>query len=88
MITLELDRPYTVDMIQVLGQFLDGSKHLSEFDLYVGYDTDYLNNTPCPGGPFAYPVTNRYGTRTRGTDWVNGAEVWCELDGMFVSFVR
>ena len=72
----------------VLGQFLDTSKQLSEFELYVGYDTDYVNNNPCPDGPFAYPLTNQFGTKNRGTNWVNGVEAYCHLEGMYVSFVR
>ena len=74
-----------VDAILVLGYL---NRHISEFELYVGYDSDHTNNTPCPGGPFAYPVTNDYGTLAYGTPWVNGAEAWCALDGMYVSFVR
>ena len=69
---------------------------ISEFDLYVGYSEDYRNNTPCPNGPFAYPLDDTYGTVDwpsvgdwkSGTSWPNGVEAWCDLQGNFVSFVR
>ena len=94
-ITFKLDKPYIADAILVLGTNYD-IKHISEFQLYVGYDSDYQNNTPCPGGPFAVvgdPLTSAYGTYSagfvyRGTDWINGVETWCNLDGVYVSFVR
>ena len=59
--------------------------------MYVGYDSNYQSNTPCPGGPFAYPITSDYGqfsSHGKGTEWVNGAEAWCNLEGKYVSFVR
>ena len=91
-ITFKLDRPYLIEAILVLGMQREVTKQLSEFHLYVGYDSDYTKNTPCSGGPFAYPLTADYGTnlspRANGSDWINGAEVWCNIDGLYVSFVR
>ena len=60
-ITFELANSYLVETILVLGAS-DISFHISDFHLYVGYNPDYQHNTPCPGGPFAYPVTADYGT--------------------------
>jgi len=60
-ITWKLDKAYNVDAILLMG-FDDKDFHLSEFDLYVGYSNDYKENTPCPDGPFAYPVDSTYGT--------------------------
>ena len=60
-ITWRLDNSYTVDIILVIG-YWEIAQHISQFDLYVGSDADYSNNTPCPGGPFAYPKTADFGT--------------------------
>ena len=81
-----------VDAILVIGENVS-SRHLSEFYLYVGFDSDYTQNTQCPGGPFAFPRDSNYGTyngngKHTGTDWINGEEVWCNLPGSYVSFVR
>ena len=80
-----------VDAILLVGQD-DKDYFLSEFYLYVGYDSDYSQNTPCPGGPYAYPIDSTFGTYTGwfslGSDWPNGKEAWCNLEGRFVSFVR
>ena len=88
-ITFELANSYLVETILVLGNF-QLADQISEFHLYVGYDSDYQNNTRCPGGPFAYPLTADYGTGgiNTGTAWINGAEAWCNLMGNYVSFVR
>ena len=64
------------------------ANYLSEFHLYVGVHSDYTKNTPCPGGPFAYPLSSDYGTWAHETDWPNGAEAWCNLSGHYVTFVR
>ena len=82
-VTLELDDIYNVDAILIMGDQRFGWQ-LSEFRLYVGFDSDYTNNVECPGGPFAYPVDHTYGSG----NWVNGAEAWCNLLGKYVSFVR
>ena len=72
----------------------EASRHLSEFSLYVGYDQDYVNNTPCAGSPFlpydasTYGTYATYGGQTGGSDWPNGVEAWCNLPGDYVSFVR
>ena len=61
-ITFELDRPYKIDAILVLGAGDLIDDQISEFNIHVGYDSDYSNNTPCPNGPFAYPKTSDFGT--------------------------
>ena len=91
-ITWQLDRPYLVDAILIVGEN-DAAFFLSEFYLYVGYDSDYSNNTLCPDGPFAYPIDSTYGTHQEnniafGSEWPNGVESWCNLEGDHVSFVR
>ena len=94
-ITYQLDKAYQIDAILVMGQN-KVEWHLSEFSLYVGYDPTWSNNTPCPGGPFAMRDAN-YGTYSfpeapwpyqTGTDFPNGVEAWCPLQGNYVSFVR
>ena len=92
MITWQLDRPYLIDAILLVGQD-DTAYFLSEFYLYVGYDSDYSKNNPCPGGPYAYPIDWRFGTYylnhdNFGSEWPNGIASWCSLEGNFVSFVR
>ena len=77
-ITWKLDKEYTVDIILVIG-FYEVAQHISQFQLYVGTDADYSNNTPCPGGPFAHPRTSAFGTLNSygagfGTPWNNGVE--------------
>ena len=91
---MELDQVYEVDAILIIGENTD-FRHLSEFNIYIGMSTDHLSNTKCPGGPFAYPLDERYGfytpthaTRNAGTEWTNGGEIWCNLVGRYVSFVR
>ena len=42
-ITLELDNIYNVNAILIMGDWRPAS-HLSEFNLYVGNDSDYTNN--------------------------------------------
>ena len=87
-VTLELDNTYQVDAILIMGDWRPAN-HLSEFNLYVGNDSDYTNNVQCAGGPFAFPVDSDYGTWTESsTSWVNGVEAWCNLSGKYVSFVR
>ena len=84
-----------VDAILLVGQD-DVDYFLSEFYLYVGHDSDYSKNTPCPGGPFAYPLDSTYGTiylsqlgyGSTGSEWQNGVEAWCNLQGSYVNFVR
>ena len=92
MITFELDKPYEIDAVLVIGEN-DSSVHISEFNIYIGFSSDYLSNTLCDGGPFAYPLDATYGSyseniQERGSDWINGIEAWCNLPGNHVSFVR
>ena len=92
MITWQLDRPYLIDAILLVGQD-DTAYFLSEFYLYVGYNSDYSTNSPCPGGPYAYPIDWRFGTyyfndSHFGSEWPNGTESFCNLEGNFVTFVR
>ena len=93
-ITWQLDKAYNVDAILLMGE-THKDLQLSEFDLYVGYSENYEENTPCPNGPFAYPIDDTYGTYfvpsfgyRAGTDWPNGVEAWCNLPGNYVNFVR
>ena len=60
-VTWQLNRPYLVDAIVIIGTN-EVNFMLSEFSLYVGYDPDYSKNTPCPGGPYAYPIDSTYNT--------------------------
>ena len=91
-ITWDLKEIYFIDAILLMGQN-DKLNHISEFYLYVGFFEDYKLNTPCPGGPYAYPDDGTYGTYEcdkcyMGTQWVNGVEAWCNMNGRYVNFVR
>ena len=90
-ITFKLANLVFVETILVLGTS-DPTKHISEFHLFVGKDPDYQNNAPCLGGPFAYPITADYETSlsvvNHNSNWINGAEAKCNLEGTYVSFVR
>ncbi len=57
---MELDKPYEVDAVLIIGENT-ASRHLSEFDIIVGMSSNYLSNTACPGGPFAFPIDSDYG---------------------------
>ena len=65
---------------------------MPEFNLYVGFDPDYRNNALCPGGPFAkkddYFRTFIQNNASTGTNYSNGGEAWCNLEGMYVSYVK
>ena len=89
---MKLSTPVLVDAVLIMGTNIDTS-HLSEFYIFVGWNSEHCLNTECPGAPFAYPTDGNYGTYVdgysdRGSDWSNGAEVWCGLTGDYVSFVR
>ena len=85
-----------VDAILLIGENSDSSSsaHLSEFSLYVGFDQSYENNVACSVSPYLpYTSDTKYGTfyenlDSRGTEWQNGVEAWCNLPGNYVSFVR
>ena len=49
-----------VDAVLIIGENTV-SRHLSEFYIYVGMSSDHLSNTPCPDGPFAFPIDDTYG---------------------------
>ena len=54
------------------------------FELYVGYSTDYTENSKCKDGPYlvdGYDPNLTY-------EWPAGVEVWCDLIGDYVSLVR
>ena len=56
------------------------TKYLWNFRIFVGTNSDYNFNSECPGSPFQ-------STQPTGNDAV-GLEIWCNLDGDFVSIVR
>ena len=51
-ITMKLNKPVLVDAVLIIGENT-ASRHLSEFNIFVGMSTDHNENTACPNGPFA-----------------------------------
>ena len=64
---------------------------MQNFEIYIGNDPDYLQNSKCPGGPFmkvgdpkSYSAA-QLGTPSnpigQTTMWNYGVEAWCNLEG-------
>ena len=92
-LTMKLDKPHRVDAVLVIAEN-HKDHHLSEFYIYVGYSNNWQENTECQGGPYAHPTDAKFQTYTynnwqhTGSHWSNGAEVWCGIEGTYVSFIR
>ena len=61
-------------------------------EIYIGNDPDYTMNQKCAGGPFmVVGDTNWYTTgstgNNSGNEWNYGLEVWCNLEGQYVTIV-
>ena len=66
-----------MDAVLLVGEV---SRHLiGAFEIYVGYDSNYVENRICEGGPYL--------THDDITD-PNGVEVWCGLWGDYITIVR
>ena len=87
-ITFKLCEPAKVTAVMLMASIYETErkKLFDKFQIYIGNDPDWQNNTECPGGPFM-----DYGDGSLsewGGVWPYGAEVWCNLTGQFVSIVR
>ena len=68
---------------------------LQNFHIYIGNNLDYEKNATCAGGPFMivgdkenwYRKGEYSGPKESGDMWNYGAEVWCNLEGQFVTIV-
>ena len=54
---------------------------LWNFSIYIGDSTDYQSNELCPGSPFL-PDKNNLSNSDKAL------EVWCNLEGKYVSIIR
>ena len=60
--------------------------------IYIGDDPDYTKNPQCPGGPFMQTNDPKFfSTITLSSIseqfWNYGAEIWCNLEGQYISIV-
>ena len=71
-------------------------QYMTNFEIYIGNDPNYLLNPRCPGGPFMRtddPASyteleaDGRGERPAGSYWNEGKEVWCNLEGQYMAIV-
>ena len=63
---------------------------LQNFQVHIGDSHDYTKNTACPGGPFLKTDDSKnYNADSASWDkvWSYGKEMWCDLEGQYVSLV-
>ena len=70
---------------------LDTKSWLQNFEIYVGNSEDYSWNKACPGGPYQ-KVDDTSSSYLYDSDknhylWNFGKEVWCNLEGQFVTIL-
>ena len=78
--TYKLEYAYMVDAIFFVGAF--GEKLIGPFHVYVGFNDDYTLNEECNNGPYLVSAT------ANPSPWPNGAEVWCGIQGNYVTIWR
>ena len=76
----------------VLGavEYLKEKFWIQNFQVYISNSPDYAENAACPGGPFMkVDESSSYNNDHHSWDrmWNYGSEIWCNLEGQYVSLV-
>ena len=82
-----------IESIKNLNIEVAHTEKFQNYNIYIGNDSDYTQNSKCAEGPFMQTEDHaNYHTWTKGDDvypdiWNSGKEIWCNLEGRFMHVV-